>query len=144
MKMAEKDDSRRTGNTLPKFRVSVNAERSSTSTTVKTSQNSDTKTIFHIFPTSSRMDKPTCQRAASLPRTEQGSLKIAYIIFTHPNLLNYFAYLWFKSHVKHPVCFIQNQICATSQIGCSCLKEVNQATWSCNTYLYSTPQIPCL
>jgi len=39
MKTAEKDDSRRTGNMLPKFRVSVSAERSTTSTIVKTSQN---------------------------------------------------------------------------------------------------------
>jgi hypothetical protein len=34
---AEKDDSRRTGNMLPKFKVSVSAERNTTSTIVKTS-----------------------------------------------------------------------------------------------------------
>jgi hypothetical protein len=55
MKTAEKDDSRRTCNMLPKFRVSVSAEGSTTSTIVKTSQNSETKTIFHLFPTSSKM-----------------------------------------------------------------------------------------
>jgi len=45
MKMAEKDDNRRTGNMLPKFRVSVNAERSTNSTIVKTSQNSDVVSV---------------------------------------------------------------------------------------------------
>jgi len=63
MKIAEKYDSRITGNTLPKFRVSVSAERSTTSTIVKTFLNSETKTIFHLF-TFLKNGKSTCQRIA--------------------------------------------------------------------------------
>jgi len=70
MKTAEKDDRRRAGNTLPKFRVSVNAERS-TSTTVKTFQNSETKTIFHLFPTSSKMANQPAREQLNYP--EQGN-----------------------------------------------------------------------
>jgi len=31
---------------------------------VRQLHNTETKTIFHLFPTSSKMDKPTCQRTA--------------------------------------------------------------------------------
>jgi hypothetical protein len=30
----------------------------------------------------------------------------ALFVSVYPNLLNDLAYLWFKSHVKHPVCLI--------------------------------------
>lgn len=44
----------------------------------------------------------------------------------YPNLVHNFANLWFKAHVQHAVCFIQNQVCAASQVGLSSLEEVNE------------------
>lgn len=46
----------------------------------------------------------------------------------YPDLVHNLANLWFKAHVKHAVCFIQNQVCAASQVGLSSLEEVDQTT----------------
>lgn len=47
----------------------------------------------------------------------------------YPNLVHNFADLWFKAHVQHAVCFIQDQVGAASQVGLSSLEEVNETAW---------------
>ena len=68
----------------------------------------------------------------------------ALFLSAYPNLLNDLAYLWLKSHVKHPVCLIQNKVSAALQVRCSSLQKVNQAAWCGNAYLNTSLQISCL
>ena len=41
-------------------------------------------------------------------------------------------YLRFEPHVEHAICFIQNQVRHSSQIGCTSFKVINQTTRSSN------------
>lgn len=45
---------------------------------------------------------------------------------TYSNLVKNFADLGFKSHVQHTISLIQHKICATAQVGFSCLQEIDQ------------------
>ena len=53
-------------------------------------------------------------------RTEHQSLSI------RPDLVNNFANLRLKSHVKHSVGLIHDKVCNSAQIGLATLKHVNQ------------------
>lgn len=57
--------------------------------------------------------------------------------FTYPDLVNNFTNLGFKSHVQHSVRFIQHKVGTPTQVGLSCLKEVNQATRCSNADLHT-------
>lgn len=48
---------------------------------------------------------------------------------TYPDLFDYLANLWLKSHIKHAVSFIQHQVGAAAQISLTTLQEVNETTW---------------
>lgn len=38
----------------------------------------------------------------------------------------------FKAHVEHPVCFVKNKVCASSQVGVAVFQKVEKSAWSCN------------
>jgi hypothetical protein len=59
-------------------------------------------------------------------------------------LFNNLADLWLKTHVKHPVSFIQHQIRASLQVGDPSLQEIYQSARSRNNDFNTTFQITCL
>lgn len=56
---------------------------------------------------------------------------------SYPDLVNYLANLWLKAHVQHSVSFIQHEISATTEICLSCLKEVDEPSWSSDADLHT-------
>lgn len=62
---------------------------------------------------------------------------------TYSNLINNFPDLWFKTHVQHSVCFIQNEVRASAEVCLSWFQKVNEPPWSGNADLHTLKRKLC-
>lgn len=56
---------------------------------------------------------------------------------TYSDLVNDFPNLWLKAHVQHSVSLIKHKVRASTEVGLSCLQEVNESAWSGNADLHT-------
>lgn len=57
------------------------------------------------------------------------------------DLFNDFDHVLFKSHIKHAISFIKDEVCASPQVGLIIIQKVQKSSWACDKNFNSRSQL---